>query len=33
LLDEHYNSTIAEELRRRGIDAVAVQQERPDLDG
>jgi len=33
LLDEHYNSTIAEELRRRGIDAVAVQRERPDLEG
>ncbi len=33
LLDEHYNYTIAEELRRRGADAVAVQKERPDLAG
>lgn len=33
LLDEHYDYTIAEELRRRGIDAVAVQRERPDLEG
>lgn len=33
LLDEHYSYTIAEELRRRGVDAVAVQQERPDLEG
>jgi hypothetical protein len=33
LLDEHYNSAIAEELRRRGVDAVAIQKERPDLEG
>jgi len=33
LLDEHYDSTIAEELRRRGIDAVAIQRERSDLEG
>jgi hypothetical protein len=33
LLDEHYNYTIAEELRRRGVDAVAIQKERPDLEG
>jgi len=33
LLDEHYNHAIAEELRRRGIDAVAIQKERPELEG
>ena len=33
LLDEHYDYTIAQELRRRGIDAVAIQHERPDLEG
>jgi hypothetical protein len=33
LLDEHFNYAIAEELRRRGIDAVAIQQERPELEG
>jgi predicted nuclease of predicted toxin-antitoxin system len=33
LLDEHFNYTIAEELRRRGVDAVATQQERPELEG
>ena len=33
LLDEHYNCAIAEELRRRGIDAIAIQEERPDLEG
>lgn len=33
LLDEHYNFTIAEELRRRGVDAVAIQKERPELEG
>lgn len=33
LLDEHYDYAIAEELRRRGIDAVAIQHERPDLEG
>jgi predicted nuclease of predicted toxin-antitoxin system len=33
LLDEHYSRTIAEELRRRDVDAVAIQQERPDLEG
>jgi len=33
LLDEHYNRAIAEDLRRRGIDAMAIQEERPDLEG
>ncbi|TME85364.1 MAG: hypothetical protein E6I44_15630 [Chloroflexi bacterium] len=33
LLDEHYNFTIAEELRQRGVDAIAIQKERPDLEG
>jgi predicted nuclease of predicted toxin-antitoxin system len=33
LLDEHYSFTIAQELRRRGVDAVAIQHERPDLEG
>lgn len=33
LLDEHYNCAIAEELRQRGVDAVAIQHERPDLEG
>lgn len=33
LLDEHFSSVIAEELRRRGVDAVAIQRERPDLEG
>lgn len=33
LLDEHYSVAIAEELRRRGVDAVATQKERPDLEG
>lgn len=33
LLDEHYNCAIAKELRRRGVEAVAIQQERPDLEG
>jgi len=33
LLDEHYSHTIAEELRRRGVDAVATQNERPELEG
>ena len=32
LLDEHYSKTIAEQLRRRSHDAVAVT-ERPDLIG
>ncbi len=32
LLDEHFDYAIAEQLRRRGIDAVAVT-ERPDLKG
>ena len=32
LLDEHYNFTIAEELRQR-VDAIAIQKERPDLEG
>lgn len=33
LLDEHFTFTIAEELRRRGVDAIATQKERPDLEG
>jgi excisionase family DNA binding protein len=33
LLDEHYTYKIAEELRRRGIEAVAIQHERPELAG
>jgi len=33
LLDEHFDHAIAEQLRRRGVDAVAVQKERPDLEG
>jgi len=33
LLDEHYNFTIAEELRQRGVDAIAIQKERLDLEG
>jgi predicted nuclease of predicted toxin-antitoxin system len=33
LLDEHYTFTIAEELRRRAVDAVAIQMERPELEG
>ena len=33
LLDEHFTFTIAEELRRRAVDAVAIQRERPELEG
>lgn len=33
VLDEHYSALVAEELRRQGIDAVAIQRERPDLEG
>lgn len=33
LLDEHFTYAIAEELRRRGVDVVATQQERRDLEG
>lgn len=33
LLDEHFTFTIAEELRRRAVDAVAIQKERPELAG
>lgn len=33
LLDVHYDFAIAEELRRRGVDAIATQKERPDLQG
>jgi hypothetical protein len=33
LLDEHFNNAIAEELRRLGVDAVATQKERPELEG
>ncbi|MBI2017226.1 MAG: hypothetical protein HYS77_17085 [Candidatus Rokubacteria bacterium] len=30
ILDEHFDYVVAEELRRRGVDAVAVKGERPD---
>ena len=33
LLDEQYSSAIAEELQRRGIDAIAIQRTRPDVAG
>lgn len=33
LLDEHFTRAIAERLRQAGIDAIAIQQERPDLEG
>ena len=33
LLDEHFDYAIAEQLRRRGVDAVAVKKERPGLQG
>jgi hypothetical protein len=33
LLDEHYTFTIAEELRRRAVDAVAIRKDRPELEG
>ncbi len=33
MLDEQYSSAIAQELRRRDVDAVAIQRERPDLEG
>lgn len=33
ILDEHFDYVIAEELRRRGVDAVAVKGERPELEG
>ncbi|HEV2249801.1 MAG TPA: DUF5615 family PIN-like protein [Candidatus Limnocylindria bacterium] len=33
LLDEHFSVAIAEQLRQRGVDAVAIQNERPDLEG
>ena len=32
LLDEQFDPVIAEGLRQKGIDAVAVQRERPDLE-
>jgi predicted nuclease of predicted toxin-antitoxin system len=33
LLDEHFDYTIAEELTRRGVDAVAITKDRPGLVG
>ncbi len=33
LLDEHFDYAIAEELRRRGVDVIAIKGERPDLEG
>lgn len=33
ILDEHFDYVIAEELRPRGVDAMAVKGERPDLEG
>lgn len=33
LLDEHYTYTIAEQLRLRGVDAIAIQRERSELEG
>jgi predicted nuclease of predicted toxin-antitoxin system len=33
LLDEHFSPVIAEELRRRGVDALAIQRDRRDLEG
>ncbi len=33
LLDEHFDHAIAEQLRRHAVDAVALQKERPDLEG
>lgn len=33
LLDEHYDHAISDELRQRGIDAVAVTKERTHLAG
>ena len=33
MLDEHYTFTIAEQLRRRSVDAIAIQKERAELEG
>jgi predicted nuclease of predicted toxin-antitoxin system len=33
LLDEHFAYAIAEELHHRGVDAVAITKDRPDLTG
>jgi hypothetical protein len=33
LLDEQFDYVISDELRRRGVDAVAVTKDRPDLVG
>lgn len=33
LIDEQHSPAIAEELRRRGWDAQAIRNERPDLEG
>ncbi len=33
LLDEHFDYVIAEQLSRRGVDAVAISKDRPNLAG
>ena len=33
LLDEHFDYVIAEQLSRRGVDAIAITKDRPDLAG
>ena len=33
LLDEHFDYVIAEQLIRRGVDAIAITKDRPDLAG
>jgi predicted nuclease of predicted toxin-antitoxin system len=32
LLDEHFDYAIAGQLRRRGVDAVSVKRDRPELE-
>jgi len=33
LLDEHFDYVIAEQLSQRGVDAIAIARDRPDLAG
>jgi len=33
LLDEHFDYVIAEQLSQRGVDAIAITKDRPDLVG